>query len=314
MSDTFSGMTAQDEKPIHLLSEVIRQEKASGSNCLKGKILVVKLGGSTLDHQRMIISDLIWLQTLGVRPVLVHGGGPSINTMLESLHIPTHFEQGLRVTDAQTLEVVCMVLRGQINEHLVLLAASMGGKAVGLSGTDGNMLHAHVANEHLGFVGEIDTVDPTIVRGLLDQGYLPIIAPLGQGEGGDCLNINADLVAASLAQALSAERLVFLSDVEGIRGTDGTCLAELSEAEAHQFIAAGVISGGMIPKVTACLKALEAVPCVHIVDGSEPHILLREIDHQRQGGTMVVRNRPSETPSHHGCSKAADFDAGSRTI
>lgn len=257
---------------------------------LKGKVLVVKLGGSTLDHQRTIIEDLIWLQTFGVRPVLVHGGGPSITTMLEALHIPTHFEQGLRVTDAQTLEVVCMVLRGQINEHLVLLAASMGGKAVGLSGTDGNMFHAHIADKHLGFVGEIDTVDPTIVQDLLDQGYLPIIAPLGQGEHGACLNINADLAAAALAYALSAERLVFLSDVEGIRGVDGTCMGEVSENEVYQLINEGVISGGMIPKVTACLKALEAVPCVHIVDGSEPHILLREID-CKQRGTLVVRNR-----------------------
>lgn len=291
MGDTFSMTTEQDEQLLHPLHEARGQEEISDLNCLKGNILVVKLGGSTLDHQRMVIQDLIQLQRLGVHPVLVHGGGPSINAMLEALHIPTHFEQGLRVTDAQTLEVVCMVLRGQINEHLVLLAASMGGKAVGLSGTDGKMLQAHIADKHLGFVGDIDTVDPTIVRGLLDQGYLPIIAPLGQGEGGECLNINADLVAASLAQALSAERLVFLSDVEGIRGADGTCMAELSEAEAHQLIDEGVISGGMIPKVTACLKALEAVSRVHIVDGSEPHILLREIDHQPQRGTMVVRNR-----------------------
>lgn len=296
MSDTFSVMTAHNEKSIHPLDKAIGEEKASASNCLTGKTLVVKLGGSTLDHQRMIIHDLIDLQALGVHPVLVHGGGPSINTMLEALHIPTHFERGLRVTDAQTLEVVCMVLRGQINEHLVLLAASMGGKAVGLSGTDGNMLHAHIADSHLGFVGEIDAVDPTIVRDLLDQGYLPIIAPLGQGEGGECLNINADLVAASLAQALSAERLIFLSDVEGIRRADGTCITELSEAEARQLIADGVIRGGMIPKVTACLKALEAVPCVHIVDGSEPHILLDEIDHTQQRGTMVVRNHSHPIP------------------
>lgn len=289
MSDTLSLRTEQGENLIHPLGAAIAQRKASDHHCLEGKILVVKLGGSTLEHQRMVIYDLIYLQRLGVHPVLVHGGGPSINTMLENLHIPTHFEKGLRVTDAQTLDVVCMVLRGQINEHLVLLAASMGGKAVGLSGTDGNMLHAHIADEHLGYVGEIDTVDPTIVRDLLNQNYLPIIAPLGQGDGGDCLNINADLAAAALAQALAAERLVFLSDVEGIRGADGTCLAELNEAEAHRLIDEGVISGGMIPKVTACLKALETVSCVHIVDGSEPHILLQEIEDTPQRGTMIVR-------------------------
>jgi acetylglutamate kinase len=221
-----------------------------------------------------------------VRPVPVRGGGPSINTMLEALHIPIHFERGLRITDEQTLEVVCMVLRGQINEHLVLFAASMGGKAVGLCGTDGKMLHAHIADSHLGFVGEIDAVDPTLVLDLLDQGYLPIIEPLGQGKGSDCLNSNADL-----AQALSAVRLVFLSDVDGIRGADGTCIAELSKAEVQRLIEEGVIRGGMIPKVTACLETLEAVSSVHIVDGSEPHILLHEVDQKSQRGTMVVRDR-----------------------
>lgn len=288
MRNTISTMNHYHEQTIYQLPEETCQNNPRDCNRLKDKIVVVKLGGSTLEHQRTVIHDLICLQKLGIHPVLVHGGGPSINTMLEALHIPTHFEQGMRVTDEQTLEVVCMVLRGQINEHLVLLAASMGGKAVGLSGTDGSMLRAHIGNKHLGLVGEIDTVDPTIVRDLLDQGYLPIIAPLGQGEEGVCLNINADLVAASLAQALHAERLVFLSDVEGICRADGTCIAELSETEAHRLINEGVISGGMIPKITACLKALEGVPCVHVVDGSEPHILLRESDCE-QRGTFIVR-------------------------
>jgi len=264
-------------------------QPAESQNTLKGKILVVKLGGSTLENQRMVLRDLIWLQILGVHPVLVHGGGPSIDALLQELHIPRHFEQGLRVTDAQTLNVVCMVLRGQINEQLVLLAAKLGGRAVGLSGTDGNMVQAHQASERLGFVGEIDTVDPTIVQGLLTQGYLPIIAPLGQGPDGCCLNINADLVAASLAQALHAERLAFLSDVPGIRGADNAVINELHAADAQRLIDDGVVSGGMIPKVNACLKALATVSSVHIVDGSEPHILLREIDRQQQRGTMVVR-------------------------
>lgn len=290
MSDMHSTSIEEHvEQPLASLPEASDGSESGISHCLKGKILVVKLGGSTLEHQKMVIRDLIWLQMLGVRSVLVHGGGPSINAMLEALHIPTHFERGLRVTDEQTLEVVCMVLRGQINEHLVLLAASMGGKAVGLCGTDGNMLHAHIADEHLGFVGEIDAVDPTLVLDLLDQGYLPIIAPLGQGEGSDCLNINADLAAAALARALSAERLVFLSDVEGIRGANGTRIAELSEGEAQRLIAEGVINGGMIPKVTACLAALGTVASVHIVDGSEPHVLLHEVDQPQQRGTMMVK-------------------------
>ena len=294
MGDMHSITAEHDEQGVEPLPEASANVEGEVSHNLKDKILVVKLGGSTLEHQKMVIRDLIRLQMLGVRPVLVHGGGPSINAMLEALHIPTHFERGLRVTDEQTLEVVCMVLRGQINEHLVLLAASMGGKAVGLCGTDGNMLHAHIADKHLGFVGEIDSVDPSLVIDLLDQGYLPIIAPLGQGEGSDCLNINADLAAAALARALSAERLVFLSDVEGIRGADGARIAELNATEARRLIAEGVVNGGMIPKVTACLEALEMVSSVHIVDGSEPHVLLHEVDQQQQRGTMMVRSRASQ--------------------
>ncbi|HEX7734253.1 MAG TPA: acetylglutamate kinase [Ktedonobacteraceae bacterium] len=284
-------LTAEPNKQEEPLSEGANLDLIEVAPSLKGRILVVKLGGSTLEHQKMVLTDLILLQKQGLRPVLVHGGGPSINTMLEALHIPTHFEHGLRVTDAETLEVVCMVLRGQINEHLVLLAASLGGKAVGLCGTDGKMLHAHIADEHLGLVGEIDTVDPTLVLDLLEQDYLPIIAPLGQGEGSDCLNINADQAAAALAEALSAERLIFLSDVEGIRGADGRCIAELSETEAQRLIEAEVIHGGMIPKVTACLKALEAVASVQIVDGGQPHILLRAVDQRHQCGTIVVRQQ-----------------------
>lgn len=258
---------------------------------LKDKTLVVKLGGSTLEHQRAVLQDLLWLQAQGIHPVLVHGGGPAINSWLETAHIPTRFERGLRVTDAQTLEIVCMVLRGQINEHLVLMAEQMGGRAVGLSGTDGKMIQAHIVDERLGLVGEIDTVDPTIVRGLIQQGYMPIIAPLGVGVDGSCLNINADLVAAHLARALDAERLVFLSNVEGIYRQDGTLIEELSEEEAHRLIEQGVIGTGMIPKVQACLSALATIASVHVVDGSIPHILLREIGDGSGVGTMFVKER-----------------------
>lgn len=270
------------------------QRSIPPENSLKGKILVVKLGGSTLEHQRAVLQDLIWLSAQGVHPVLIHGGGPAITSWLQAVHIPTRFERGLRVTDAQTLEVVSMVLRGQINEHLVLMAEQMGGKAVGLSGTDGNMVQAHIADEHLGLVGEIDRIDPTVVQGLINEGYLPIIAPLGLGPDGTCLNINADLVAAHLAKALHAERLVFLSNVAGISRADGTYIAALSETEAHRLIEAGVISGGMIPKVQACLDALTIISSVHIVDGGESHILLREISNTPSTGTMIVRKRAGE--------------------
>ncbi len=272
----------------HLIAQVLG-EALPYIDFLKGKTLVVKLGGSTLEHQRSILQDVIWLRTLGAYPVLVHGGGPYINEWLTKLNIPTRFENGLRVTDAETLNVVRMVLLGQLNQGLVLLASQMGGKAIGLCGTDGGMVRAHVADERLGFVGEIDTVDPTPVEALLKEGYIPIIAPLGEGPNGTCLNINADLVAAHLAGSLNAEKLIFLSNVAGIRGSDGSLITELSEAQARKLIEEGVISGGMIPKVTACLDALAAVPRVHVVDGRESHILLRELFTDEGAGTMIIR-------------------------
>jgi acetylglutamate kinase len=241
-----------------------------------------------------VLQDIVWLRALGANPVLVHGGGPYINEWLTKLNIPTQFEQGLRVTDAQTLEVVRMVLLGQVNQRLVSMAAQMGGKAIGLSGTDGSMVRARFADERLGFVGEIETVDPTPVQVLIDQGYIPVVAPLGEGPNGTCLNINADLVAAHLAGALNAEKLIFLSNVIGICRQDGSLISELTEQEAKQLIEQGVINGGMIPKVSACLDALQAVPRVHIVDGREPHVLLRELFTDQGAGTMIVRGKTDE--------------------
>jgi acetylglutamate kinase len=256
---------------------------------LKQKTFVVKLGGSTLENQQAVLKDLIWLHDLGVRVVLVHGGGPAITAWLKKLHISTRFEQGMRVTDAQTLEVVQMVLCGQINKQLVSLASEMGGNAVGLCGTDSHMVQAHIANERLGLVGEIDTIDASLVVHLTDLGYLPIIASLGVGPDGACLNINADLVASHLAGALKAERLIFMSDVNGIRLADGTHLSELNAARAKALIDDGVIYGGMIPKITACLDALTDVPQVHIVDGSTPHVLLSELEAHPHIGTTITR-------------------------
>jgi acetylglutamate kinase len=272
----------------HVIAQVLR-EALPYIDFLKGKILVVKLGGSTLENQRMILQDIIWLRALGANPVLVHGGGPHINEWLSKMHIPATFKNGLRVTDAPTLEIVRMVLCGQVNQGLVSLAAQMGGKVAGLCGTDGNMIQAHIADPALGFVGEIDAVNPEVVQTLVAQGYIPIIAPLGQGSAGTSLNINADLVAAHLAGALDAEKLIFLSNVTGICRADGSLIPEISENEARQLIAEGVISGGMIPKVSACLDALVAVPRVHIVDGGEPHVLLRELFTDQGVGTMIVR-------------------------
>lgn len=271
----------------HLIARVL-SEALPYINMLKGKTLVIKLGGSALAHQRIVLQDIVWLRALGANPVLVHGGGPDINEWLRRLNVPTRFENGLRVTDASTLEIVRMVL-GQLNQSLVLLAAQLGGKAFGLSGTDGSMVRARIADERLGFVGEIESVDPTPVQTLIAQGYIPIVAPLGQGPNGTCLNINADVVAAHLAGALNAEKLIFLSDVIGISRKDGSLISELTASEAQELIKEQVITGGMIPKVSACLDALFAVPRVHIVDGREPHVLLRELFTDQGAGTMFIR-------------------------
>lgn len=271
----------------YLIAEVL-SEAQPYIEYLKGKTLVIKLGGSTLEHQRGVLQDIIWLRSLGANPVLVHGGGPYINAWLKKLNVPAQFENGLRVTDESTLDIVRMVLLGQVNSGLVLMATQMGGRVIGLSGTDGSMIQAKIINERLGYVGEIVSVDPSLVQILLEQDYIPVIAPLGQGPAGLCLNINADLVAAHLASALKAEKLIFLSNVVGICRQDGSLISELTRAEAKRLIAEGVISGGMIPKVTACLDALSAVSRVHIVDGGEPHVLLRELFTDQGAGTMIV--------------------------
>jgi len=291
LASTYS-MTSENQvnNDQHLIAQVLR-EAIPYIDFLKEKTLVIKLGGSTLENQRSVLQDIIWLQALGARPVLVHGGGPYINEWLDKLNMPTQFQNGLRVTDASTLDVVRMVLLGQVNAGLVLLASQLGGKAIGLSGTDGKMIYARIADKSLGFVGEIESVDPTLVQMLIDQGYIPVIAPLGQSADGDCLNINADLVAAHLAGALNAEKLIFLSNVVGICRRDGSLISELNEVEAQQLIEEGVITGGMIPKVFACLDALLAVPNVHIVDGREAHVLLRELFTDQGAGTMIVRKK-----------------------
>lgn len=289
MATTVSSPIEQNDADCEKPKVSCVEEFTDGCRDLVGKTLVVKLGGSTLENQQDVLQDLTWLQAHGVHPVLVHGGGPSIDTWLKLLHIPIHFECGLRVTDAQTLEVVCMVLRGQINEQLVLRLTKMGGRAVGLSGTDGQMVHAHIADEHLGLVGEIDAVDASLMEEIMNDGYMPVIAPLGLNVDGGCLNINADTMAAHIAGALHAEQLIFLSNVAGICQSDGSLIPIISKQGVHGLIEQGVIHGGMLPKVAACLNALAVVSGVRIVDGGQPHNLLRALCTHQSVGTTIVR-------------------------
>jgi acetylglutamate kinase len=292
MTTTFS-ITSEDNltNNYQLIAQVLH-EALPYIDFLKGKTLVIKLGGSTLTHQKYILQDIVLLRSLGAHPVLVHGGGPYINEWLKKLDVPSRFQNGLRVTDAETLDIVRMVLLGQVNQGLVAVLAEMGGKAIGVSGTDGNTIHARIADERLGFVGAIEAVDPSLLQMLIEQGYIPVVAPLGQGPGVPCLNINADLVASHIARAMHAEKLIFLSNVSGIYRTDGSLISELNQMEAQQLIADGTIHGGMIPKVAACLEALSTVSRVHIVDGREPHTLLRELFTDQGAGTMIVRDAP----------------------
>ena len=260
---------------------------------LRGRLLVIKLGGSTLEHQRPALEDIVWLQGLGARPVLVHGGGPEINEWLDRLGIPRRFVQGRRVTDDATLEVVRMVLVGKINGELVRLVGQLGGRAVGLSGIDGWLLRARALGPELGSVGMVTAVEAGPVEALSAAGYIPMIAPLGLGEDGTVLNINADDAAADLACGLRAAKLLYLSDVPGILDADGQLISELTEIQVRALLADGTISGGMIPKTEAALRALGATQRVHIVDGREAHVLIRELLTREGAGTMIL---PTDDP------------------
>ena len=252
--------------------------------------IVVKIGGSTLDSQDTTIEDLVQLQKEGVPLVVVHGGGQLISDWLARLGISTGFVNGLRVTDAASLKVVIAVLGGLVNKELVLAIQAQGGKAIGISGSDGNLLQAKVRNLDLGYVGDIIAVDPTPVKLLLKAGYIPLVAPISRGSVGEkatLLNVNGDAAAGEIAKALTARKLIFLTDVDGIYDRSGKRLPKLSIAEAKGILASGIASGGMIPKIEACLKALATVPLARIIDGTKPHALLKEMANG-EGGTSIV--------------------------
>ncbi|HEX6820017.1 MAG TPA: acetylglutamate kinase [Ktedonobacterales bacterium] len=258
-------------------------------DALRDHMLVIKLGGSTLDNQRDALEDIVWLRGLGARPVLVHGGGAEINEWLGKLGIPSRFERGLRVTDAETLDVVRMVLAGKVNGELVRLIGELGGRAVGLSGVDGPLLRARQIAPELGYVGAVTSVFSGPVDALSAAGFIPVIAPLALGEDGSILNVNADDAAADLARGLGATKLLYLSDVPGILDEHGALLSTLTDGQVRELIARGTIRGGMIPKAEACLRALETTARVHIVDGREPHVLIRELFTHEGAGTMIER-------------------------
>lgn len=275
-----------------------------------GKTILIKYGGHAMTDQKLaelVLKDIILMKLVGMNPVIVHGGGPAINEWLQKLEIKSEFIQGLRVTDDATMQVVEMVLTGIVNKKIVNLINSFGGKAVGLSGKDGKLILAKkkyltVENPKnsqgaqelydLGWVGDIVNIDPALVHSLIQEGYIPVVAPVAAGSQGETFNINADYVAAALGGALKAYKLVLLTDVEGIfLGEDsGSLASELTAQEIPQLIEEGVIKGGMIPKAESCLEAINmGVENVHIVDGRKPHSLLLEIFTKEGIGTMVVK-------------------------
>ncbi|WP_017295301.1 acetylglutamate kinase [Geminocystis herdmanii] len=261
-----------------------------------GRTIVVKYGGAAMKDSTLkeyVIRDIVFLASVGVRPVVVHGGGPEINTWLTKLGIEPQFKDGLRVTDAATMDVVEMVLVGRVNKELVTMVNNAGGKAVGICGKDGNLVQARsVDREKVGFVGEVMSVDISLVDSLVKSGYVPIISSVAADVDGQAHNINADTIAGEIAAALGAEKLILLTDTPGILQDfkdNSTLLYKLSIQDARDLIDQGVVGGGMIPKVTCCVRSLaQGVKAAHIIDGRIPHALLLEIFTDDGIGSMIV--------------------------
>jgi len=253
-----------------------------------GRTIVAKLGGS-VGSDDTVPEDVVVLQELGARVVLVHGGGPLITHWLARVGKETRFVKGLRYTDEETLDVVRMVLGGLVNGEVVARVSAAGARAIGLSGSDDGMLLASVRDPETGLVGEIDAVNPEAIRRLLDSGYIVVIAPLATTQEGTFLNVNADTAAAEIVVALDAWRFVSLTDVDGVSdGTGSGPRRQLSLDEVRALIAAGIISGGMIPKVEACVRAVTATHVAHIVNGRTPHVLLEVLANPETIGTTLT--------------------------
>ena len=261
-----------------------------------GRRIVIKYGGAAMAHAELreaVFRDLALLACVGVQPVVVHGGGPEINAWLKRLEIPAEFRDGLRVTDADTMDVVEMVLVGRVNKQIVNGLNQLGARAVGLSGSDGRLVEARPWGEGShGFVGDVARVNPDLLEPLLEQGYLPVISSVAATPDGQSHNINADTVAGELAAAMEAEKLILLTDTPGIledKDDPASLIRKLKLPEARQLIHDGIVAGGMTPKTECCIRALaQGVAAAHIIDGRVPHALLLEVFTDAGIGTMVV--------------------------
>jgi acetylglutamate kinase len=261
-----------------------------------GRTIVVKYGGAAMKDSTLkakVMRDIVFLSCVGLRPVVVHGGGPEINSWLTKLNIEPQFKNGLRVTDAATMDVVEMVLVGRVNKEIVSLINQAGGAAIGLCGKDGNMIRARPQGEAgIGFVGEVSAMNTQVIEAIVNSGYIPVVSSVAADETGQAYNINADTVAGEMAAALGAEKMILLTDTPGILQDyqdPSTLIAKLDIQQARTLIDTGVVGGGMIPKVTCCVRSLaQGVKAAHIIDGRIPHALLLEIFTDAGIGSMIV--------------------------
>ncbi len=291
--------TISDISP--LLKAEILAEALPYIRSYHGKTIVIKYGGNAMVEERLKESfarDVILLKLVGMNPVVVHGGGPQIDEALKKIGKTGTFIQGMRVTDEETMEVVEWVLGGEVQQDIVMLINHFGGQAVGLTGKDGGLIRAKkmlVADEKkaggtidLGFVGEIEAINPAVVKALQDDAFIPVISPIGFSEEGQAYNINADLVAGKMAEILHAEKLVMMTNIPGVMDKNGTLLTDLTSREIDGLFADGTISGGMLPKISSALDAAKSgVNSVHIIDGRIEHSLLLEILTEQAFGTMI---------------------------
>jgi len=261
----------------------------------QGQVVVIKYGGAAMiedDARRLFAQDVVLLQTLGMHPVVVHGGGPEVSKAMKAHGQEPEFVEGLRITTAQSLQITEMVLSGTINKALIAHINSQGGNGVGLSGKDGHLIiarkMAHVKGVDLGYVGEIVKVNPELVRLLLDHNFIPVVSPIGMGDDGVTYNINADTAASRIAAALAAQKVIFMTDVDGVL-EEGRLISTLTVGETQRLIGSGVIKGGMLPKIEAMLFSLaNHVKSAHIINGSDPHAIIAELFTDTGIGTVIT--------------------------
>lgn len=259
------------------------------------KVVVVKYGGNAMTNETLkqaVMQDVVLLSLVGIKVVLVHGGGPEINAMLTKINKKSEFVNGLRYTDEETIDIVQMVLAGKVNKDLVLLLEQAGGKAVGLSGLDGNLIKASQLNPDLGYVGDITEIDPGVINTALNNGYIPVVSTVGAGKNGEVFNINADTAAARIAAEMGAANLILLTDIKGLlenKDDENTLIRVVGVSEVNYLKNQGIISGGMIPKIDCCVEAVRrGVRQTSIIDGRIPHSILIELLTDIGAGTMII--------------------------